>query len=87
MCYLKDCRTSHIGVISLAGIPIGGGYPPDIDFLPGHVVIAEPDPGKDNARAMLTVFTNKEVRAWHKRTKRLVKRGDMEWDEAVMEAE
>lgn len=64
-----------------------GGYPPDINFLPGHVVIAEPDPGKDNARAMLTVLTNKEVRAWHKRTKRLVKQDGMKWDDAVMETE
>jgi len=64
-----------------------GGYPPDIDFLPGHVVVASMDPGKGNAAPMLEVYTNKKVRIWHRRTKQWFKQSDMDWDTCVYEAD
>jgi len=64
-----------------------GGYPPDIAFLPGHVVVAALDPGKDYYAPELKIYTNKEVRAWHKKAKQWFKQEDLAWDDAVYEAE
>jgi hypothetical protein len=63
-----------------------GGYPPDIVFLPGHVVLAMGDPSKDYNRAMLEIISNKDVRIWHKRTRWLHRKGKLEWDDAAHEA-
>lgn len=63
-----------------------GGYPPDVGFLPGHVVVALLDPAKDYNAPLLEVLSNKEVRDWHKGTKYWFKERGLGWDEASGEA-
>jgi len=60
-----------------------GGYPPELVFLPGHVVVAS----VEDYRPSLTVYTNRQVKSWHKRSKELFKYSGLTWDDAVFEAE